>query len=54
MEGEPPPLTLELDAGSLEILHRLRGDMSPSAFIRLLLQIADSRAVGPPETPGRP
>jgi hypothetical protein len=38
-------LTMESDA--LEILNRLRGKMEPSAFIQLLLRMADSGAVGP-------
>lgn len=41
-------INLELDAKSQEILNRLKGDMSPSAFFRLLLQMVDSQAVGAP------
>ena len=41
-------ITIELDAKSEEILNRLRGDMTPSDFFRLLLQMVDSQAVGAP------
>jgi len=41
-------LTIELDAKSEEILNRLKGEMTPSAFFKLLLQMVDSQAVGAP------
>jgi hypothetical protein len=41
-------LTIELDAKSEEILTRLKGEMTPSAFFKLLLQMVDSQAVGAP------
>jgi hypothetical protein len=43
-------IIIELDAKSEAILDRLRGYMTPSAFIQVLLQMVDSGATGsPPE-----
>jgi hypothetical protein len=44
-------LELNLEPDAYAILDRLRGDLSPSAFIQLLLRMAESGAVGPtPDT----
>jgi hypothetical protein len=44
-------ISLELDNITRGILDRLRGDMSPSAFIQLLLKMVDSGSVGAPPKP---
>ena len=41
-------ITIELDAGGREILERMRGELTPSAFVQLLLKMVDSGAVSPP------
>lgn len=41
-------LTIELDAGGREILERMRGEMTPSAFFQLLLKMVDSGSVSAP------
>ncbi len=54
-EKAPISITLSLEPNALEILNRLRGDMTPSMFIQLLLRMADSGAVGPlPEAIKKP
>jgi hypothetical protein len=40
--------TIKLNVESEEILNRLKGDMTPSAFFQLLLQMVDSQSVGAP------